>query len=93
MIKRFEKEISRCLKNECYIAALTLSVILPDICGKAEYPSKKVGDRYKDWFKKYVKDYAKLYMTPDIAYSLRCKLLHEANPTVKKETVKNLLFS
>ena len=35
-------EIEKSLENECYIAALALALTLPDICGKAEYPSENV---------------------------------------------------
>ena len=97
MIERLAKEIKICLDNKCYISALTLAVMLPDICGKAEYPDiKGVGDRYRQWFQKFIVD-KKLYsikMTADIAYSLRCCLLHEGNPAIdnKKCNVKKFAF-
>ncbi len=90
MIEQLAKEIKICLDNQCYIAALTLAVMLPDICGKAEYPDMKVGDRYKQWYKQYV--YSEnpfgMHMPEDIAYSLRCKLLHEGNPAINNDKCK-----
>lgn len=44
-------EIEICLENECYVAALALTLTLPDIYGMAEYPDEKtVGKRYKQWY-------------------------------------------
>ena len=43
-------EIERCLENEQFFAAISLAVILPDICGAVEYGEKeKVGARYRKW--------------------------------------------
>ena len=42
-------EIQNALDNNMYLAALSLALMVPDICGKAEYPDKRVGERYKDW--------------------------------------------
>lgn len=38
LIEQIIKEINTCLKNGCYIVALTIALTLPDICGKVEYP-------------------------------------------------------
>ena len=52
-------EAEMCLENEWFIAALTLALTLPDICGKAEYPDETVTARYIQWFNTYVKPYDK----------------------------------
>lgn len=87
MIERLVKEIRICLGKKCYIAALTTAITLPDICGRAEYPKEKAaGKRFKQWFSQYVyseKPFG-IHMSEDIAYSLRCKLLHEGNPSIDK---------
>ena len=85
MLERLVKEIDICIQNKCYISALTTAIMLPDICSKAEYPNEKAtGKRYKQWYKQYV--YSEnpfgIHMPEDIAYSLRCNLLHEGNPTI-----------
>lgn len=46
-------EAEMCLENEWFIAALTLALTLPDICGKAEYPDETVTARYIQWFNTY----------------------------------------
>ena len=88
MIERLAKEIGISLKNKCYMSALTMSAMIPDICGKAEYPEERsVGKRYKQWYQKYVLDEGGfgLQLSSDMAYSIRCSLLHEGNPSIDKE--------
>lgn len=60
MIDEITKEIKICLNNNCYIAALSLALMLPDICGKAEYPNRKTTERYKKWYYEYVGKFEKI---------------------------------
>ncbi len=87
MVERLLEEIKTCLKNRCYLSALTLTVSLPDICGKAEYPKQKTGERYKNWYQNFVysEDSFGLRMPKEVLYSLRCNLLHEGNPAIDKK--------
>ena len=49
-LKQMIEEIENALESELYLAALTMTLILPDICSKLEYPSiTKTGERYKKW--------------------------------------------
>ena len=90
-------EIEICLENECYIAALALALTLPDVCGKAEYPSEKyVRKRYTQWFDRYVDSYKKSqspydadmpYLSGEVVYSLRNGFLHAGNPNIEKEKI------
>ena len=64
MINRIINEIKVCLNTNCFIAALTTALTLPDICGKAEYGewvNDQQGDkrvynkmRYVKWYNQYV---------------------------------------
>lgn len=92
------EEIEKGLEKGCYFAALTLALTLPDICGKAEYPSKCVGDRYRDWYDEYVGKYEKSrnpynfdmpYLSGEVVYKLRCSFLHSGNPSVAAEEIKD----
>ena len=38
MLLEIIKEIEKALDNEMFLSALALTLTLPDICGKAEYP-------------------------------------------------------
>lgn len=63
MIDRIVKEIDSSLKNENFMAALSLALTLPDICGKAEYPNEGNGRRYIQWFDEYIGKYE---IPPDV---------------------------
>jgi len=92
MIDKIINEIEKCIANECYIAALSLSLILVDTCGKAEYSDLKDGnkDRFISWYDSYIGDKYKPasefsadmpYMSGELAYQLRCMLLHQSTPS------------
>lgn len=92
-------EIERCLEQESYIAALSLTLTLPDMCGKAKYPADGVGKRYIKWYDEYIGQYEKPstpygddmpYLSGEVVYSLRCGLLHAGNPDVDKDQVKDI---
>lgn len=101
MINQLIEEIDRALDNNLYIVALTNTLILPDICGKAAYPELGTSQRYKKWYQEHIGQYEQCpkdkendsdmpYLSADIVYSLRCSLLHEGNPNVDKK--QNVFF-
>lgn len=91
-------EIERCLSHEEYLAALALSLTIPDICGKAENPELKAGERYCTWYDTYMTQYQESmdlygsdmpYLSGEVVYKLRCNFLHTGNPNIDKEEIKN----
>lgn len=104
MIDNLVREVQNNLENgNCY-SALAVSLAIPDICGKAEYPKiKKTESRYVKWFDKHIGNSEKLgnnlggqcinypYMSGKIIYDLRCKFLHSGSIDV--DMVKNSLSS
>ena len=66
MLFRMIEDVHKALDAEAYMAALTLALTIPDVCGRAEYPnedSSKV--RYIKWFDQEVSysehpDYSKM---------------------------------
>ena len=92
------EEIQHCLENRCYLAALSLSLVLPDICGKAEFPNQKSGERYKKWYKNYMIPFEKPvdpisadmpYLSEEVVYQLRNAFLHTGNPDIEKDKIKD----
>lgn len=85
MIKKLIDEINKALNAGLYLVALNSALTLPDICGKAEYPDCKTGERYKKWYSEYVKDGD---LPANIVYKLRCNMLHQGDvePECGKET-------
>lgn len=89
------EEIINCLDAGCYLSALSNTMILIDACARIEFPSESSNKiRYKNWFKTYIQPNDKFvkefdgtpYINDNIAYSLRCNLLHEANIKVGGDT-------
>ena len=73
MIQKMIDEINIALNNGLYLVALTSALTLPDVCGKAEYPGSGNGERYRNWYSKYVKD---SNIPAEQVYALRNSLLH-----------------
>ena len=93
-------DIEFCLEQEHYMAALSLALTLPDICGKAEYPSDGTTSRYIKWFNQFMIQYKKSaspysddmpYLSGETVYNLRNEFLHSGNPNVVKEQIKEEL--
>ncbi len=84
MVNRIIEEVYVCLNSNCFLAALSTALTLPDICGKAEYGNIKIGERYKQWVDKYIAKYEKSqnhledipYLNGEVVYSLRNNALH-----------------
>ena len=96
MIDKIIKDIETSLENGAYLGALALALTLPDICGKAAYPSLKVGERYKKWYDANVEALLKPispatqdmpYLSADVVYSLRCSFLHQGTPNIDTAVV------
>jgi len=80
-MERFTNSIKKSLETKNWFAALFMALALPDICGALEDPNRGVGERYKDWFDRYLKP--KYYSTgstnfsAEDCYMLRCSCLHQ----------------
>ena len=101
MLARLIDDINRALDNRAYFAALSLALTLPDICGKAKYPTERNNKkRYIDWFDEYVGQYEQCpcddckqanmpYLNGEIVYSLRNSMLHQGTPNIDNRDIKN----
>ena len=60
MIIRLVQDIRKALENELYFVALSSALTLPDICGKAAYPTKQSSrKRYILWYDEEIGKYEK----------------------------------
>jgi len=97
MIDYYVNEIHTCLKNRCWFAALSLTLMLPDICGEAEYPNRQVGERYISWYDTYVGNDMKQermhegqpYLSGEIVYNLRNTFFHQGKVKINPSKVKD----
>ncbi|MDE7178660.1 MAG: hypothetical protein K2O59_12690 [Lachnospiraceae bacterium] len=98
MIPVYVNDIRCALKNKCYFTALSLTLTLPDICGIAEFPNKPVSERYITWYDKYLGAYMAHgkgslcendpWLSGEIVYNLRNTYLHQGNPGIASDKVK-----
>lgn len=97
MIIRLVQDIRKALENELYFVALSSALTLPDICGKATYPTEQSSrKRYILWYDEEIGKYEKNledkddmpYLSGEVIYSLRCSLLHEGNPNMKNDSLR-----
>lgn len=97
MVNRIIEEIQKSLKQENYLAALTMALTLPDICGKAAEPSLGTGARYKKWYKDNVVLHEKTsdlhgtdmpYLSEEVIYQLRNSMLHQGDPNVDAKSIR-----
>lgn len=105
MVERIIGECEQALEHGLYLAALNLALILPDICGKAEYPNiRSSKSRYIAWYDEYIGQHEKYpkfptsniglpYPSGEVIYSLRCSCLHQGTPTINKEICQIDFFS
>lgn len=90
------KEIEKALKEEMYYFALALTLTLPDMCVKAEYPHLRINkQRYMKWYEKYLKDcffvygnYTRYGFNKKRCWELRCSILHSGNIRTKIKVLK-----
>ena len=99
MITTYVNDIRCSLENKCYFSALSLALTLPDICGMAEFPDKSVTGRYIEWYDKYLGVYMAQgkddlggnnpWLSGEVVYNLRNTYLHQGNPGIASEKVKD----
>ena len=96
MVERICSEIRLCLERNFHLSALALALILPDICGKTEFPDERNNNRrYTDWYDKHIGQYwqsiskseedglADLpYLSGELVYQLRCSFLHSGDTDI-----------
>ena len=95
MINRIIEEINVCMNNNCYLAALSTALTLPDVCGLAEYGEKApVGYRYKSWIDKFVFEYDEgkykdkfNISLGEVVYNLRNNTLHSLKFSVNNKNI------
>ena len=87
--------------NENWYGALIIALILPDICGKIEFPTKPTNQRYPEWYDKYVihkyelgdcyREDGTVFMSGNDCYALRCALLHEGHQDLRTQKANKKL--
>ena len=73
MIIRLVQDIRKALENELYFVALSSALTLPDICGKAAYPTERSSrKRYILWYDAVSYTHLKALVTDHKSYPNVC---------------------
>lgn len=87
------ESIDKALKSKNWYAALTMTLMLPDICGKIDNPKMKSAERYIKWFNQYIKpDYGmEMFMEGGDCYAIRCAILHSFSEDLTEHKAKKIV--
>lgn len=93
-MKRFTDAGREAIKQDNYYSALSLALMIPDICGSLEDPGPgKSKARYTKWYTQWAlsKFSATLpgqaptvYVTADDCFQLRCSLIHSGSAEIEQ---------
>lgn len=91
-MRQFLTSIQSSLDNQNWLAALSMTLTLPDMAGWAQYPSLAPGARYQRWFNENM---GRFYMRPGDeclsgrdCWALRCSFLHSGQDDISGERAR-----
>lgn len=91
----YTDSIKKSLKEENWTAALSLSLMIPDMCSNLEYIDLNgVGNRYRKWFDEYLRDIYNDWqpmMTAYDFYALRCAYLHAGESDISENKQRKIV--
>jgi hypothetical protein len=100
-VNRFTGAVEKALLDKNWYAALIVSLVLPDICGKLEEPQASSGERYARWFDRFVRSgYVRpvgpahqphVFLCGQDCYALRCSFLHEGTDEIGHQRARQVL--
>lgn len=101
-MQQFIDSIRQSLKNENWLAALFISLALPDICRSAERPNIKIGETgkwYKDWVTRYFeqkyidgpREETKFYAQD--CWLFRCSCIHSGLNVESQKRMMHFVFT
>jgi len=97
LLQTLINDMNKALDNDCFFSALSLALTMPDICGHAKYPTEPSSKkRYTAWYDEYVGAYDQCpgeegkmpYLSGEVVYQLRCSFLHQGNPNIDKDKIR-----
>ena len=99
-MKRFTEAGRKAIADKNLYAALSLALMMPDICGSLETPG--VGNsqkRYKRWFAKWAEPKftlnGKMFLSASDCFQLRCSLIHSGSSYLepdKQDVIERIEF-
>lgn len=87
----FIESVEKSLSTNNFHAALSIALMLPDICGTLETPEKCHRQIYIDWYNRYLKMKYVDYLTGLDFYAIRCAYLHQGFDEVDSQKSKDII--
>jgi hypothetical protein len=97
-MQRFIDAVNSANEQKNWLAALTLAITLPDICGQLENPQSGSEVRFVAWWNKYLlpkytrkigpRQEEHVFLSGGDAYALRCAYLHEGSDDVLNQRAR-----
>jgi hypothetical protein len=92
-MKRFTDAGRRAIADKNYYAALSLALMIPDICGSLEDPGPgKSRERYERWFKQWAEPKFNPTLSATECYRLRCSLIHSGSAEIQRGALDRFVF-
>jgi hypothetical protein len=103
-MRRFTEGGRLAINSHNWYAALSLALMIPDICGSLEEPStSNVGKRYRKWCDSWLVTQYKIVnggretilLSAQDCYQLRCSLIHSGSDIInprKRDTIERVKF-
>lgn len=90
-VGNFINSVEKSLLNNNFHAAISIALMLPDICGTLETPKKQHQLIYFDWYDRYLKMKYVDYLTGLDFYAIRCAYLHQGFDEVDSQKSKDII--
>lgn len=86
-------QIQQGLEANLYYLSLFVALSMPDICGAIESENgEATGQKYENWFNKYVAPKYNDFLSGSDCYKFRCSLLHQGSSQHSKNKYSRVLF-
>ena len=95
-VGRLVGSVRSSVETQNWYGALTVALILPDICGHLENPASTAGIRYSKWWDSYLRStytssFGHVFLSGRDAYALRCAVLHEGSDSISRQRAREAL--
>ena len=91
-MKRFTDAGRQAIAAKNNYAALSLALMIPDICGSLEDPGPgKSQRRYEQWFKQWAEPKF-VNLSAEECYQLRCSMIHSGSAAIQRSTLDRFEF-
>lgn len=90
-MKNYIESIKKSIENENWYTALSMSLVMPDICSKLEFPAKYTSERYPEWFDNYSSKSYRGHLSGKDCYALRCSLIHEGQTDIEAQNSREVI--